>query len=61
MQNTTRPDPKKLWDIRPLLRKVIVEAPGIEWLWKETGFNGSQFVSREKRQKNKAFGERRRE
>jgi integrase len=30
VQNTTRPDPKKLWDIRPLLKRVVVEAPGIE-------------------------------
>jgi hypothetical protein len=30
VQNTTRPDPKKLWDIRPLLKKVLVEAPGID-------------------------------
>lgn len=30
VQNTTKPDPKKLWDVRPLLKRVLVEAPGIE-------------------------------
>jgi hypothetical protein len=30
VQNAQRPDPKKLWDIRPLLKRVLVEAPGIE-------------------------------
>lgn len=30
VQNTTKPDPKNLWDVRPLLKKVLVEAPGIE-------------------------------
>ena len=30
VQNATKPDPKKLWDVRPLLKKVLVEAPGIE-------------------------------
>jgi integrase len=30
VQNTTKPDPQKLWDVRPLLKKVLVEAPGIE-------------------------------
>jgi hypothetical protein len=30
VQSTTRPDPRKLWDIRPLLKRALVEAPGIE-------------------------------
>jgi hypothetical protein len=33
VQNTTRPDPQKLWDVRPLLKKASVEAPGIENSW----------------------------
>jgi integrase len=30
VQDATRPDPKKLWDVRPLLKKALVEALGIE-------------------------------
>jgi len=31
VQNTRKKDPKKLWDVRPLLKRVLVEAPGIEF------------------------------
>ena len=30
VQNTRKKDPNKLWDVRPLLKRVLVEAPGIE-------------------------------
>ncbi len=30
VQDATRPDPKKLWDVRPLLKRALVEALGIE-------------------------------
>jgi hypothetical protein len=45
VQNATKPDPKNLWDIRPLLKKALVEAPGIEGRWREVGFGGSRGVS----------------